>query len=162
EIYRNLCAVADSIDRSPEGKDSIDSMAMTLQAHGAPNVYAKGAIADGSGTVLSMAIAKELLWNGDEKNANRIANDVLGGLDDLKKKVRGDVDKLGQDANPLLNPTMNWDPFFKGANGQPIHSPDMKAWVDNHPDILKTLNGDMDRLNVDGYQLVRAMSGIQE
>jgi len=83
-------------------------------------------------------------------------------VEDLKKTARDDVSKLGKDANPLLNPTANWDSFLKGANGKPIHSPDMQAWIDKHPGIAKTLKGDMDRLNVDGYHIQRAMAGIDE
>ncbi|HEY7644874.1 MAG TPA: LysM domain-containing protein [Hyphomicrobiales bacterium] len=160
-IYRNMSAVADSIDRSPEGKEIVESMALTLASHGAGMIDAKGAAKDGHGVVLSLAIAKRLLTDGDTKNANRIAKDVQSGVDELKQHAREGIDKLGEHASGILNPTMNWDAFFP-ADGQPIHSPDMKQWIDRHPDILKTLNEDMARVNVDGYHVQRALAGLQE
>lgn len=166
EIYRNMSAVADSAYRSPEGKDDVESMARVFAAWPAM-IDAKGAAAEGH-TVLSLAVAKDLLVErGDTEDASKVTADVHAGVEELKTRVRDSVLELGETATPLLNPAANWSPFLgdpDGPAGQPFQTPQAfwDEWLKANPDIIKDVNADIMRLNVDGYQLTRAMAGIQD
>lgn len=78
EIYSNLSAAADSSARSSEGQSTIQSMAFTLKAHGAPFIKAQEPASKGH-TTLSLAVARELRMNSDDDNADRIVSEVLDG-----------------------------------------------------------------------------------
>jgi LysM repeat protein len=166
EIFRNMSAVADSIHRSPEGRDDVESMARVFAAWPAM-IDAKGAAAEGH-TVLSLAVAKDLLVERDEpEKASKVTNDVTAGVEELKTRLRGSVLELGETAAPLLDPASNWSPFLEDANGpagQPFKTPQefWDEWLKANPDVIKDVNADIMRLNVEGYQLTRALAGIQE
>ncbi|WP_225765950.1 LysM domain-containing protein [Inquilinus sp. Marseille-Q2685] len=167
EIYRNLSAAADSADRSPEGEGSIDFMARTLQAWGAPNVNAKTSAADGSGSVLSLAIARELRLQGDDKNADRIEQGVIDGVGELKGRIRDSVTELGQTAIPLTNPPANWDAFLPADDappGQPFKTgaQTRQQRIGDQEGVVKDVDADLRRINRDGYQLTRAMAALSE
>jgi LysM domain len=159
-IYADMSAVADSIGRSPEGKGSIDRMANAFASRGANIISFKDAVANGSGTVLSMAVAKAMLKNGDNADANRVAGEVLRGLEGLKETVRDNVDKLLDTEATVRNPFMNWEQFVKGVNG--MQAPTMEQWLDQHPELVEQLKSGMGRINVSGYQLERAIAGVAE
>lgn len=167
DIYQNLSAAADSAHRSPLGQESIDSMAHTLQAWGADRVDAKTSAANGSGCILSLAIATELRLNGDDKAADRIEKDVLTGIDDLKNNIRGSVNELGQTALPLTNPSANWDGFLPPSDGAATSpfKPSATVAKERLPyqqDTVSEVESDIKRINRDGYHLTRAMAAVSQ
>lgn len=153
EIYSNLSAAADSAARSPEGQASIETMAFTLKAHGAPSINARGPASEGH-TTLSLAIASELRMNSDDDNADRIVSEVLDGVSDLEGRARDAVTELGNTAAPLLVPSTEWAEFLPEGE-------EPTDWF-NDQDVLKDVEDKLDALDPLGYQLTRAYAGVAE
>lgn len=166
-IYRNLSAAADSAARSPLGQESVESMAFTLQAHGAPYVNARTSAAEGEGTALSLAIAYELRMNGDDENADRIETEVLDGVSYLKDQVRDSVIELGTTAMPFIDPQSNWAGFLPdsdSADSSPFRTAEetQEQRIDDQPEIVDDVESDLERINREGYQLTRAMTNLAD
>jgi LysM repeat protein len=159
-IYRNMSAVADSIERSPEGKKTFTQMADAFAVLGRSVIDSKYAVQDGSGAALSLAVATRLLEMHDKEGADFVAGGVLAGLETFKQTVREDADTLFHAEATLINPGINWGPFLEGVSS--LQTPDMKEWLDKHPELVAKLQSATDRINLSGYQLRRAIAGVNE
>jgi LysM repeat protein len=161
QTYNNLSAVADGIDRSPAGTTVINQMANVLRNADPTRFDVQYAVTHGSGVVLPLAIAAQLSQHGDKAQANQFVAATTAGIVDLKQQIRDDVGKLGTDASLLLGPGGNWNALLAGSN-QPFKTPSALSFFNSHPTQLKAIKADMTTLNVDGYELERAIAGVNE
>jgi hypothetical protein len=164
--FVNLSAVADSIVRSPEGKDTFETIAAAFQKR-SNTVYAEDAVAAGAGTSLALGIVKKCLDAKDLVTANRIARDVETGVTKLKDSVRDSVHQLAETAWPLISPALSWNAFLgdpKGPKDQPFKAPAAFAdeWMDSQKPLVLQVKAEANRVEDDGYKLWRAQRGIEE
>ncbi len=166
KMLSDLNAAIDNASRSPEAQPTIDYVAGKLADHGGYGFITQS-VTNGDGVILPLAMAKHLKAEGKTDAADVILILVNKGVQNLKSNIKDHVNHLGKDILPLTNPASNWEDLIgdpKGPANQPFKTPDqtLKKWLQDHPEFINKVDGDLKQLNTDGYQLTRALEGLNQ